>query len=133
MTEMSKLFEPIAADSSAINGEMSKLDFALECEVPNELLNEFEGTLRWRHGETHSLDNDKMLLRGCRLRNTRWCYGLVVFAGADTKLMRNGGKTKFKQTHIDKLLNYLIIGVSCLCPLFSHGDLKFLAVFSVSS
>jgi len=25
--------------------------------------------------------------------------------------MRNGGKTKFKQTHIDKLLNYLIIGI----------------------
>ncbi len=53
-----------------------------------------------------------MLLRGCRLRNTKWCYGLVVFAGSDTKLMKNGGKTKFKQTHIDKLLNYLIVGVS---------------------
>ena len=98
-------------DSSAINVEMSKLDCSIECEAPNELLNQFEGTLRWKHGEAVSLDNDKMLLRGCRLRNTKWCYGLVVFAGADTKLMKNGGKTKFKQTHIDKLLNYLIIGI----------------------
>ncbi len=111
---MSTQFEMATAgnnDLNAINYEMSKLDCSIECEAPNELLNEFEGTLKMRNGETFALDNDKMLLRGCRLRNTRWCYGLVVFAGADTKLMKNGGKTKFKQTHIDKLLNYLIIGV----------------------
>lgn len=112
LSEMSNQFEHLNTDSNAINYEMSKLDCSIECEAPNELLNEFEGTLTWRNGEMCSLDNDKMLLRGCRLRNTRWCYGLVVFAGSDTKLMKNGGKTKFKQTHIDKLLNYLIIGVS---------------------
>ena len=114
LSEMSNQFEHLNTDSNAINYEMSKLDCSIECEAPNELLNEFEGTLTWRNGEMCSLDNDKMLLRGCRLRNTRWCYGLVVFAGSDTKLMKNGGKTKFKQTHIDKLLNYLIIGVSIL-------------------
>ena len=114
LSEMSNQFEHLNTDSNAINYEMSKLDCSIECEAPNELLNEFEGTLSWRNGEMCSLDNDKMLLRGCRLRNTRWCYGLVVFAGSDTKLMKNGGKTKFKQTHIDKLLNYLIIGVSTL-------------------
>ena len=111
LSETAKQFD-IAAHSDTINQEMSKLDFTIECEAPNEVLNEFEGTLTWTNGETVSLDNDKMLLRGCRLRNTKWCYGLVVFAGSDTKLMKNGGKAKFKQTHIDKLLNYLIIGVS---------------------
>jgi hypothetical protein len=30
-------------DSNAINYEMSKLDCSIECEAPNELLNEFEG------------------------------------------------------------------------------------------
>lgn len=113
LSEMSTQFENVtnSSDSNAINYEMSKLDCEIECEAPNELLNEFEGTLKLLNGEMFSLDNDKMLLRGCRLRNTRWCYGLVVFAGSDTKLMKNGGKTKFKQTHIDKLLNYLIIGI----------------------
>jgi magnesium-transporting ATPase (P-type) len=91
--------------------EMANFDATLECEPPNEQLNKFEGTLTWK-GTKYSIDQDKMLLRGCRLRNIKWCYGLVVFAGSDTKLMKNGGKTKFKQTHIDKLLNYLIVGVS---------------------
>ena len=53
----------------------------------------------------------QVLLRGCVLRNTSWCYGLVLFAGRDTKLMMNGGKAKFKRTRIDQLTNQLIIGV----------------------
>lgn len=61
---------------------------------------------------SHSLDNDKVVLRGCVLRNTQWCYGMVIFAGKDTKLMQNSGKTKFKRTSIDRLLNFIIIGVS---------------------
>lgn len=80
------------------------------CEPPNNLLNKFEGTLIWRN-QRFPLDNEKILLRGCVLRNTKWCYGLVIFAGKDTKLMQNSGKAKFKRTNIDKLLNYIIIGV----------------------
>ena len=127
LSEMSKRFEKASGSESSINHEMARLDCSIECEAPNELLNEFEGTLHWRNGEKLSLDNDKMLLRGCRLRNTRWCYGLVVFAGSDTKLMRNGGKTKFKQTHIDKLLNYLIIGVRLHFWLIFYHYIIFLA------
>lgn len=81
------------------------------CEPPNNLLNKFEGTLMWKN-QRFSLDNEKILLRGCVLRNTQWCYGLVIFAGKDTKLMQNSGKTTFKRTNIDKLLNFIIIGVS---------------------
>jgi hypothetical protein len=43
------------------------------------------------------------------LRNTPWCYGVVLFAGRDTKLMQNSGKTKFKRTSIDRLLNFIIL------------------------
>lgn len=69
--------------------------------------------MTWK-GKRYSLDNEKILLRGCVLRNTQWCYGVVIFAGKDTKLMQNSGKTKLKRTSIDKLLNFLIIGVSTI-------------------
>lgn len=42
---------------------------------------------------------------------SEWCYGLVIFTGQDTKLMQNSGKTIFKRTSIDKLLNLLIIRI----------------------
>ncbi|XP_015185964.1 PREDICTED: phospholipid-transporting ATPase ID isoform X6 [Polistes dominula] len=89
---------------------IGQFDGEIVCETPNNLLNKFDGTLTWR-GRKYALDNDKIILRGCVLRNTQWCYGVVIFAGKDTKLMQNSGKTKFKRTSIDRLLNLLIIGI----------------------
>lgn len=93
--------------------QLSRFDAAIKCEAPNNNLSKFEGTMTW-HNQKYSLDNEKILLRGCILRNTQWCYGLVIFAGKDTKLMMNSGKTVFKRTHIDRLMNLIIIGIFIL-------------------
>lgn len=45
------------------------------------------------------------------LKTESRCYGVVVFAGKDTKLMMNSGKTKFKRTSLDRFLNILIMGI----------------------
>lgn len=50
------------------------------CEPPNNKLDKFGGTLYWKENK-YPLSNQNMLLRGCVLRNTEWCFGLVVFAG----------------------------------------------------
>uniref|UniRef100_H2MWM0 Phospholipid-transporting ATPase n=1 Tax=Oryzias latipes TaxID=8090 RepID=H2MWM0_ORYLA len=81
------------------------------CEHPNNRLDKFKGTLTVK-GQTHGLDNDKVLLRGCTLRNTEWCFGLVIFGGPDTKLMQNSGQSKFKRTRIDRMMNILVL---CIC------------------
>ncbi|XP_014866919.1 PREDICTED: phospholipid-transporting ATPase ID-like isoform X1 [Poecilia mexicana] len=94
-------------------GDISKLmDFDGEviCEPPNNKLDKFTGTLHWRDNK-YSLDNEKLLLRGCVLRNTEWCFGMVIFAGLQTKLMQNCGRTKFKRTSIDKLMNTLVLWI----------------------
>ncbi|XDV52728.1 hypothetical protein PO909_021402 [Leuciscus waleckii] len=80
------------------------------CEPPNNKLDKFTGTLYWEDNK-YPLDNEKMLLRGCVLRNTDWCFGLVIFAGLQTKLMQNCGSTKFKRTSIDKLMNTLVLWI----------------------
>ena len=67
--------------------------------------------MEWE-GKKYAIDNEQILLRGAVLRNTSWCYGVVIFAGKDTKLMQNSGKAKFKRTSIDRLLNFIILGVS---------------------
>lgn len=43
-----------------------------------------------------------------------FCNTIVVFVGegADTKIMKNGGKTRFKRTKIDELMNYMVYTVS---------------------
>ncbi|XP_059080984.1 phospholipid-transporting ATPase ID-like isoform X5 [Tigriopus californicus] len=97
---------------------LSQFNGHIVCEAPNNNLSRFEGTLSWE-GQNFPVDNDNILLRGAVLRNTLWCYGVVIFAGRDTKLMQNSGKTKFKRTSIDRLLNFIILGIVfflvCMC------------------
>ncbi|NXV54268.1 AT8B5 ATPase, partial [Uria aalge] len=93
--------------------KLTEFNGEVKCEAPNNKLDKFTGTLTLR-GEKYALDNEKMLLRGCTIRNTEWCFGLVIYAGPDTKLMQNSGKTTFKRTSIDRLMNVLVLVVN-LC------------------
>ncbi|XP_077633815.1 phospholipid-transporting ATPase IC isoform X2 [Crocuta crocuta] len=99
---------------------LATFDGFIECEEPNNRLDKFTGTLFWRN-MTFPLDADKILLRGCVIRNTDFCHGLVVFAGADTKIMKNSGKTKFKRTKIDYLMNYMVYTIFVVLILLSAG------------
>ncbi|XP_029289331.1 probable phospholipid-transporting ATPase IM isoform X2 [Cottoperca gobio] len=90
--------------------KLMDFDGEVICEPPNNKLDTFIGTLYWRDNK-HPLDNEKMLLRGCVLRNTEWCFGMVIFAGLQTKLMQNCGRTQFKRTSIDKLMNTLVLWI----------------------
>ncbi|KAM8734430.1 phospholipid-transporting ATPase ID isoform 3-T3 [Acanthopagrus schlegelii] len=89
---------------------LASFDGEVVCEPPNNKLDRFCGTLYWRD-KKYNLTNQNMLLRGCVLRNTEACYGLVIFAGPDTKLMQNSGRTKFKRTSIDRLMNTLVLWI----------------------
>uniref|UniRef100_A0A8C5U1H2 Phospholipid-transporting ATPase n=1 Tax=Malurus cyaneus samueli TaxID=2593467 RepID=A0A8C5U1H2_9PASS len=106
--------------------KLTEFNGEVRCEAPNNKLDKFTGTLTLR-GEKYALDNEKMLLRGCTIRNTEWCFGLVIYAGPDTKLMQNSGKTTFKRTSIDRLMNVLVLvifaflGLMCLILAIGNG------------
>ncbi|XP_011524325.1 phospholipid-transporting ATPase IC isoform X2 [Homo sapiens] len=99
---------------------LATFDGFIECEEPNNRLDKFTGTLFWRN-TSFPLDADKILLRGCVIRNTDFCHGLVIFAGADTKIMKNSGKTRFKRTKIDYLMNYMVYTIFVVLILLSAG------------
>lgn len=69
------------------------LNGSLRSEHPNNSLYTYEGTLDLRMSsgvpKQVPLGPDQILLRGAQLRNTPWVYGLTVFTGHETKLMRN--------------------------------------------
>ena len=95
--------------------DLSQFNGHIKSEPPNNNLSRFEGRLILNEGTGEEkicpLENDNILLRGTVLRNTDWCYGVVIFAGKDTKLMQNSGTAKFKRTSIDRRLNFIIKGV----------------------
>ncbi|XP_029421297.1 phospholipid-transporting ATPase IK [Nannospalax galili] len=78
------------------------------CEEPNSRMHHFVGSLEWNNRK-YPLDIGNLLLRGCKIRNTDTCYGLVIYAGFDTKIMKNCGKIHLKRTKLDLLMNKLVI------------------------
>ncbi|XP_049643871.1 phospholipid-transporting ATPase IK [Suncus etruscus] len=87
--------------------KMATFQGKVVCEEPNSRMHHFVGCLEWM-GEKHSLDIGNILLRGSKVRNTDICYGMVIYAGFDTKIMKNCGKIHLKRTKIDLLMNRLV-------------------------
>ncbi|XP_026540754.1 phospholipid-transporting ATPase ID-like [Notechis scutatus] len=104
---------------------LSNFNGEIRCEAPNNRLGRFTGTLSFKK-EKYALDNEQLLLRGCIIRNTEWCFGLVIFAGPDTKLMQNSGKTILKRTSIERLMNYLVLVIflflAIMCLILAIGN-----------
>ncbi|KFH67222.1 phospholipid-translocating ATPase [Podila verticillata NRRL 6337] len=93
--------------------DVSYLGGCIRSEQPNNSLYTFEGTLLMDNntGATKELplDPTQVLLRGAQLRNTNWIYGVVVFTGHESKLMRNASATPIKRTSVEKMTNVQII------------------------
>ncbi|GAA5852544.1 hypothetical protein JCM3766R1_003525 [Sporobolomyces carnicolor] len=115
--------------------------FWVDSEAPHANLYSYNGVLRWRSREDkpgmehpvtegreremgHELQEaitiNELLLRGCALRNTKWVIGLVLFTGADTKIMLNQGETPSKRSKIEKetnfnvLINFVVLILLCV-------------------
>jgi len=105
-----------------VSTDMNKRKFGkgctLKCELPNNHLNNFEGT--FTDGADQSsfpLSNQNMLLRGTQLRNTEFVRGVVTFVGRDTKIQMNAAKSPLKMSSLTKLGNFetvAIFGAQCV-------------------
>jgi phospholipid-transporting ATPase len=52
---------------------------------------------------------DNFLLRGSKLMNTLWVWGVIVYSGHDTKIMLNSVKARPKKSRLEELMNFFIL------------------------
>lgn len=99
--------------------DMQNAKFWIECDAPNPHLYVFRGTMHYENFDEHgqlvnpdekeAITNDNVLLRGCTLRNTKWIIGVVIYTGAETKIVLNSGVTPEKKSKISRELNLSVV------------------------
>lgn len=97
----------------------------VESELPNGDINRYSGTLYIDDSDANgdvgiALTLKNMLLRGSKLRNTSYAYGLVVNTGVDSKIMMSSGdEFPVKVSSIDEMTNKQVIIVVLILLLMS--------------
>ncbi|CAG7850226.1 Putative phospholipid-transporting ATPase C24B11.12c [Serendipita indica DSM 11827] len=135
----------LATNSMVSEEDIEHASFLIDSEPPHANLYLYNGVLRYRSRDDQTISPNptdpiagtsskmepvtinNLLLRGCTVRNTSWIIGVVVFTGADTKIMLNGGDTPSKRSKIEKetnfnvIMNFLILLAMCLSTAIVSG------------
>jgi phospholipid-transporting ATPase len=93
--------------------DLVQLQGTIESEPPNRHLYEYNGNFKELNKQVLPLGPDQLLLRGAMLRNTSWIFGIVVYTGHDTKLMRNSTSAPLKVGSIRETLNFFHNSIPC--------------------
>jgi magnesium-transporting ATPase (P-type) len=82
----------------------------IEIEPPNANIHKFVGTLRLEAAQHPvPIDAQNIVLRSALFSNTDWAYGVVVYAGQETKIQMNSLHAPSKMSKLEKNLNTAII------------------------
>ncbi|XP_015200756.1 phospholipid-transporting ATPase VD isoform X1 [Lepisosteus oculatus] len=99
----------------------------IECEGPNNDLNRFRGFMEHPNQTRVGLHKENLLLRSCTIRNTETVVGIVVYAGHETKAMKNNSGPRYKRSRLERRLNVdvlwsvVLLFLMCLTGAIGHG------------
>jgi magnesium-transporting ATPase (P-type) len=98
---------------SHLNEESLKhFEGEVQCDVPNASLDYWDGNLHSSSiNRTTNCSIKNLLLRGCTLKNTEYCYGIAVYVGSETKIMMNAKKAPRKVSNLMKKMNIMLYTV----------------------
>ncbi|MCO5591965.1 hypothetical protein L7F22_045958 [Adiantum nelumboides] len=88
--------------------ELKEFHAFVKCDQPDASIYSFQGNLIWKDRTVH-LGPSQILLRGSKLRNTRFVYGSVLYTGYETKIMMNSTDPPSKRSTVERQLDYIII------------------------
>ncbi|XP_057301942.1 phospholipid-transporting ATPase IF-like isoform X1 [Hydractinia symbiolongicarpus] len=93
--------------------DLTNFQGKVECDHPEYDMYKFNGRMILFNESaptTHALGPSNLLLRGAKLKNTEYCYGLAVYTGRDTKMAQNQKDKTTKFSSVEKKMNsYLLV------------------------
>ena len=92
--------------------KLGELRGELRCEAPNKNIHSFVGRVDIDSEESEkpiAVGSKQFLLRGSQLRNTPWIWGIVVYTGPQTKVMKNSRDAPSKLSILEQTMNQCIM------------------------
>lgn len=79
----------------------------IACDQPNPSLDYWDGNISSEalNKGVVNCNIKNTLLRGCTLKNTEYCYGVVLYVGVESKIMKNSKKAPRKISKLMLLMN----------------------------
>ncbi|KAK9052922.1 hypothetical protein SSX86_029552 [Deinandra increscens subsp. villosa] len=97
--------------------KFSKFKAVVRCEDPNSSLYTFVANLEFGDvddsndldlNSSYPVSPSQFLLRDSKLQNTDYVYGVVIFTGRDTKVVRNSMKSPSKRSRVERKMDHVI-------------------------
>lgn len=91
---------------------LSEFSGTIMCDKPNESLEYWDGNVHSSAlDQTLNCSIKNTILRGCTLKNTDYCFGIVLYVGQETKIMMNSKKAPRKVSKVMLTMNYMLYTV----------------------
>ena len=92
------------------------------CEKPNPELYNLNGKISLTiddKKEEFPIDQKQLLLKGAKLKNTKWIIGVIIYTGHNCKIMKNSKEPRIKYSSLEYTMNNRLIFIfslqCCLC------------------
>ena len=86
------------------------------CDAPNPELYFLNGKIHMEiNGQKlkFPVDHKQLLLKGAKLKNTKWIIGLIIYAGHNSKIMKNSKEPRVKYSNVEMNMNNRLIFIFC--------------------
>jgi phospholipid-transporting ATPase len=80
----------------------------------NSDLTKFNGRIVLSRGIDFDLSIKQFIYKGTIIKNTPWAVAVVVYTGRETKIILNSQKGASKQSHLERIVNNLILLIFCV-------------------
>ena len=104
-----KVYPLVSTEKDAVRNLNGSL---IECEAPNEFLYTFNGNFTvpsLNGGKPMPIDAESILLRGSSLTEADFIYGVAVYTGHETKIMKNSTGARAKKSDVERKTDKYII------------------------
>ena len=110
-----KAKETLDLTKDATPSELSILQGIIECDHPNSDLYDFTGSAHIINKVTNEvtiypLSIKNLVMRGSKLMNSKFAYGIAVYTGGETKLSLNSKTNLNKFSSIETAANFYLVG-----------------------